>query len=79
MVLAGRDLIANTQAIAAYLTGTDSWARETETRGEGAWKSVMLDVLWFGQLDHAQVFDRKRERARLVDIVLRYCADKKCS
>lgn len=75
MVLAGRDLIANTHAIAAYLTGKDSWAPETGPHGDGEWKSDMLDVLWFGQLDHGQAFDGEKERARLVDIVERHCAE----
>ncbi len=41
-----------------------------------AWRGTGLDVLWFGDLDHAQVFDSKKNRRRLVDIVRAYCAQK---
>ncbi|PVH92971.1 hypothetical protein DM02DRAFT_542458, partial [Periconia macrospinosa] len=32
-----------------------------------------LDVLWFPELDHGQVFDKKSTRATLVDIIRSYC------
>ncbi|MCJ1358971.1 MAG: hypothetical protein MMC33_008971 [Icmadophila ericetorum] len=37
------------------------------------WKGKGLDILWFEDLDHAQVFDSKRNRRKLVDIVRAYC------
>lgn len=45
---------------------------------EDAWKSLEwkgrgLEVLWFGHLDHGQVFDEKRTRAKLVEVVQNYC------
>lgn len=44
-------------------------------KDEGLWKgnSNNLDVLWYPQLDHAQVFDKKRTRKQLVDVTRRYC------
>jgi hypothetical protein len=75
VVLAGRDAIVDTNAVAAYLTGTDDWALETESWENGIWKGDGLDVLWFRDLDHGEVFSRRRTRKRLVDIISRFAAD----
>ncbi|RFU78946.1 ribose-phosphate pyrophosphokinase [Trichoderma arundinaceum] len=75
VVLAGRDAIVDTNAVAAYLTGTDDWALETESWENGIWKGDGLDVLWFQDLDHGEVFSRRRTRKRLVDIISRFAAD----
>lgn len=37
------------------------------------WKGVGTEVLWFGNLDHAQVFDNTGIRRRLVEVVRVYC------
>lgn len=37
------------------------------------WKGIGTEVLWFGMLDHAQVFDKKSTRRRVIDVVRRYC------
>ncbi|KAL0934708.1 alpha beta hydrolase fold family [Colletotrichum truncatum] len=34
-----------------------------------------IDVLWFPQTDHAQVFDSKRDRRRIVDVLQGYCEE----
>lgn len=39
------------------------------------WKGVGTEVLWFGTLDHAQVFDKKATRRRIIDVVRKYCED----
>ncbi|EDN93609.1 hypothetical protein SS1G_09476 [Sclerotinia sclerotiorum 1980 UF-70] len=39
------------------------------------WKGVGTEVLWFGTLDHAQVFDKMGTRKRIIDVVRRYCED----
>ena len=44
----------------------DAW-KDKEWKGDG------LEVLWFDHLDHAQVFDTKATRARLVKVVWKYC------
>ncbi len=56
----------------------------TEHRGEDgeeewkyrAWKGTGIDVLWFSDLDHAQVFDKARTRRRIIDAIHVYCEDK---
>ncbi|KAF7877313.1 hypothetical protein EAF04_000996 [Stromatinia cepivora] len=39
------------------------------------WKGVGTEVLWFGTLDHAQVFDKMGTRRRIIDVVRKYCED----
>ncbi|EME41917.1 hypothetical protein DOTSEDRAFT_74084 [Dothistroma septosporum NZE10] len=41
--------------------------KQSEWRGQG------LDVIWFDDTDHAQVFDKKEKRAKLVKVVRGYC------
>lgn len=72
VVLAGRDLIVDTKAVAAYLTGADGWTPETGWR-DGRLGDEALNVMWFQDLDHAQVFDKKRTRRELVGTIRKYC------
>jgi hypothetical protein len=76
IVLGGKDLIVDTEVVGMYLTGADYGSRETGGWKEGRWKGDELDVLWFRELDHAQVFDKKGTRRKLVDVVKRYCTRK---
>jgi len=39
------------------------------------WRGKGIDVLWFKDLDHAQVFDKPSSRARLIQAIRAYCAD----
>jgi hypothetical protein len=75
VVLGGKDLIVDTEVVGKYLTGADNGSRETGSWKEGIWKGDGLDVLWFRELDHMQVFDKKKTRGRLVDVVRRYCTE----
>ena len=56
--------------VTGYNYGTisrnDAW-KNKEWSGKG------LEVLWFDDLDHAQVFDRKAAKARLAMVVWKYC------
>lgn len=70
--LARKDLIVDTEAVGRYLAhdgaslpGEDDWKRRT-------WKGTGLDILWFHDLDHAQVFDCKRSRKTLVEVIRQY-------
>ncbi|KAB5518707.1 hypothetical protein GE09DRAFT_1208261 [Coniochaeta sp. 2T2.1] len=69
VALAGKDLIVDTKAIGAYLTGANDWTLETGGWKDGVLKGIGLNVLWFQELDHGQVFDRKRARMKLVEVV----------
>ncbi|KAH7113396.1 hypothetical protein EDB81DRAFT_670346, partial [Dactylonectria macrodidyma] len=56
-------------------TGADDWILETSHWEDGIWKGDGLDVVWFQDLDHGQVFDTRSRRGRLVDIVRRFCVE----
>ncbi len=74
--LGGKDLIVDTNTVRDYLTGgegTAGWRGKESNGKEREWKGHELDVLWFEDLDHAQVFDKKGTRARLVEVVRAYC------
>jgi hypothetical protein len=66
VVLAGQDLIVDTEAVARYLTGEDDLSKLTTGEG-GEWKGKGLDVIWFQNLDHAQVFDGRETRDAMID------------
>ena len=38
------------------------------------WKGEGLEMLWFDNIDHGQVFDKPSRRARLANVVRRYCS-----
>lgn len=44
----------------------DSWKRRE-------WKGCGMEVLWFEHLDHGQVFEKSATRARLCEVVQKYC------
>lgn len=46
---------------------TEGWWKRSK------WQGVGLDVLWFGELDHGQVFAAKKARVELVKAVRGYC------
>jgi hypothetical protein len=73
VVLAGRDSVIDTKAIRAYLLGSDNWTLETTDLRDFGQKGDRLDVVWFEDLDHGQVFDEKRTRSSLVEIVWTFC------
>ena len=75
VVLAGRDIVIDTKAIWAYLTDSADRIRDTTDWKDGAWKGDGLNVLWFHDLDHGQVFGQKKKRTRLVQIVRRFCEE----
>ncbi|KAF4447316.1 hypothetical protein F53441_9140 [Fusarium austroafricanum] len=73
VVLAGRDSVIDAGAIRAYLLGSDNWTLETTDLRDLGQKGDRLDVIWFQDLDHGQVFDEKRTRSSLVEIVWTFC------
>ena len=75
VVLAGKDVIVDTKVIGAYLTGADYWPPDTGNWENGIWKGDGLDILWFQDLDHGEVFSGRRTRKTLVDIVRRFVVE----
>lgn len=72
VVCAGRDLIVNTAAVAEYLLEDDAAVSASEDYRHKKWKGKGLDFLWFGGLDHAQVFDLKQNNSVLAKVIRQY-------
>lgn len=73
VVLAGRDIVVDTKVIRAYLTSSADLFADTAGWKDERWQSDGLDVQWFKNLDHGQVFDDKTAKSRLLEIVCRFC------
>ncbi|KAH9941213.1 uncharacterized protein BXZ73DRAFT_88379 [Epithele typhae] len=61
--LSGRDQIVDAPEVWQYLTG------ELEGPSELRWKDKDLEVLYFDGLDHAEVFDTKRDRRIVLGVL----------
>ncbi|KAJ9644108.1 hypothetical protein H2201_007083 [Coniosporium apollinis] len=76
--LSGKDLIVDTDSVRQYLTGkngfSDPGSSLAEDWSNGKWTGNGLNVLWFENLDHAQVFDLAKNRRLLGDIIRGDCA-----
>ena len=70
--LASRDLIVNTEAVGRYLAQDANGKPTTEKWKHRKWKGKGLDILWFDDLDHAQVFDSRRNVEILAQVVRQY-------
>ena len=51
VVLCGRDIIVNTQAVGRYLIGSDTWPPPEAGSKDQEWKGEGLEVLYFNNLD----------------------------
>ena len=86
IVLSGRDQIVDAREVRQYLT--DSSTTEEEECAEGhrdgdgggdgpkfhRWQKDGLRVLWYRDLDHAQVFDTRARRRPVVDVLHEFAA-----
>lgn len=72
VVISGKDLIVDTEAVGRYLAADDSGTVIDEHWKDRTWKGNGLDILWFNDLDHAQVFDSKANCDILVNVVRGY-------
>ncbi|KAL8731426.1 MAG: hypothetical protein Q9166_003401 [cf. Caloplaca sp. 2 TL-2023] len=72
VVLAGRDLIVNTEAVGKYLVSNENEASDESSWKRREWKGTGLDIIWHDDLDHAQVFDTKSDYNQLVEVVRQY-------
>lgn len=70
--LAARDLIVDTEAVGRYLAQEEDEKSATEEWKHRPWTGKGLDILWFEDLDHAQVFDSRRNRDALAQVVRAY-------
>ncbi|KAM4055993.1 alpha beta hydrolase fold family [Hirsutella rhossiliensis] len=76
--LAGRDLIVDAAAVAQYLGEEQATSSENGRVGAVHHKNShgrtgKVDVIVSPNLDHAQIFDRRLDHRRLIEIVGRHC------
>ncbi|KAL2051123.1 hypothetical protein ABVK25_008552 [Lepraria finkii] len=70
--LACKDLIVDTEAVGSYLAQNGDSEPVAEEWKHREWKGKGLDILWFDDLDHAQVFDSPRNCEILAKVVRSY-------
>lgn len=83
--LSSRDLIVDTLNVARYLIHTDGLTElgslksladdeklATALDRGSTLTSLGVEMLWF-QMDHAQVFDRRADYSRIIDVIQRFC------
>ena len=72
VVLSAKDLIVDTEAVGQYLARHGN--RELDGQGwkYQEWKGKGIDILWLDDLDHAQVFDSRRDCEKLVHVIHKY-------
>ena len=70
--LSGKDLIVDTKAVGQYLARCDQKTAEDQSWKHQKWTGKGLEILWFDDLDHAQVFDSKHNRQVLVNVIKEY-------
>jgi hypothetical protein len=76
VVLSGKDLIVDTETVGQYLVGS-SGIRTVDNGVVQDWKNRSwvgygLELLWFEELDHAQVFDFENTRRRVIRAIAVY-------
>lgn len=76
VVLSGKDLIVDTETVGQYLMGS-SEVRAIDKEAAQPWKNrpwigYGLELLWFEQLDHAQVFDFENTRQPVIRAICAY-------
>ncbi|GLB05105.1 hypothetical protein AtubIFM57258_011136 [Aspergillus tubingensis] len=77
VVLSGKDLIVDAETVGQYLMGSSSGAWTVDKDAAQAWKNRPwvghgLELLWYEQLDHAQVFDSENTRGPVIRAVSVY-------
>ncbi|KAH8812367.1 hypothetical protein F5884DRAFT_785191 [Xylogone sp. PMI_703] len=77
ILLSELDIIVAAEAIGSYLTRPDGVTALDDDRLGSEWKTTKwtggkLDVIWLKGLNHAEVFDTKRDRKMVIDIAMNY-------
>lgn len=73
--LGGRDLIVDTQTVGKYLNNADLKGEDHSWK-DSEWKGHGMESIWWPTVDHAQVFERKDGRAKLVQVLREYVKHK---
>lgn len=69
--LGGRDLIVDTETVGKYLNEIDLKSEDTKWK-DHVWKGRGIETIWWPTADHAQIFERKECRAKLVQVLREY-------
>ena len=72
VVLSAKDLIVDTEAVGQYLARHDNRKLDGQAWKYRDWTGKGVDILWFDDLDHAQVFDLRRNYEKLVHVIHKY-------
>ena len=77
VVLSGKDLIVDTETVGQYLVGSSSEKKAVQKEATRAWKNrpwigYGLELLWYEQLDHAQVFEFEKTRRPVIKAISVY-------
>lgn len=77
VVLSGKDLIVDAETVGRYLMGStaEGWTIDKEpvrTWKNRPWVGYGLELLWYEQLDHAQVFDFENTRRPVIKAISVY-------
>ncbi|KAH8658509.1 hypothetical protein BX600DRAFT_416310 [Xylariales sp. PMI_506] len=75
VALAGKDTIVDAETIKAYLIGAEGSILQIGSKADGIRQRSNLEVLWFQDLDHGQVFKSNSTRCKLVDIINEFCLE----
>lgn len=73
VALSGQDLIVDTRTVGRYLADCQHGTCQDEDWQERPWKGDGVDILWFEQKDHAQIFDDDKDYRRLTLALRSYC------
>lgn len=69
--LGGRDLIVDTESVGKYLNDVDLKSEDTRWKDHN-WQGNGIETIWWPTVDHAQVFERRDGRAKLVQVLRQY-------
>lgn len=77
IMLSERDIIVAVEPIGRYLTRREGMTALEDSKRGDEWKTTKwcggdLDVLWLEGLNHAEVFDTRRDRKRVIEIAMNY-------
>ena len=76
VVLSAKDLIVDTETVGQYLMGSLDIRKVDKEAAQGwktrPWIGHGLELLWFEQLDHAQVFDFVDTRLTVIKTISIY-------
>lgn len=87
VALAGKDVITDTGTLGSYLTRQPQegvkWYEEPAGLRDEEWKNEPwtgtrtkpLEVMWFPELNHAEIFDNKADRDRLIQVMESYTSN----